>query len=785
MILKQILQLIDVEKKIGSRFPVRIIFVEQLQQYKELVHNLTQVCDKVLCLSAFCKADDIFPNFRHLQKYINASQEKQIVVLSTGEYLRLGLKRELNSARAQFPSLWQSQQEAASKTRVIIPLFACKELFERIVQSIDERQQGNLWTLDPNPEIQEVFHLQVYSPQFSKVIIGNDIIFGLEKWLQEWDKHISSENCAIITSLYNNVENTSGAFNVRVIDNPFRYVANIVLDGHKLKKDWGSEEQWAAIIPDIAINDKLSKAIEGRLNVQKFEPVSILAKWNIMDEVQRWLVWLWYRLNETDDYYGYVISNSATYEDIEKAVCNAILDVVSQRPEWIEQRVQAMEALKIDVIDESFWDKLDSLPLPETKLKILTYRTHDERTYAIRTISRWLRRGAAIEAVIEYIADKYPLLYAYFMADCSALPDQLVDYFDWYKMKKIKNEYPSTEENEIDKVHLDVFDSRFSKLQPYIDKDAFILWVDGMGIEWLPLLLTCIKNYQPDAKPITDIACAILPTETYINAQWNDVGLPFIKINKLDILAHKGMLDDKDYFSCIDYQLSIIDEVAKKAVNMLDSYNYVIITADHGSSRMAALSFHDTLGIASPMGANVKSYGRYCELHETLAPTDMLPCARPIKNKDCEYLVMTTHEHYMQSGNPAGGNDDNNAVVGEIHGGMTPEEYLIPVVVIKRNVSLKPLDYNIISSTVYRDMHSVKITLEFNRSISKLEVVADSIDGECICEQNKLWSVSFANLGLQTYTIDVYANERLLTRHEKFTVKAKGINRNDDPFGGF
>lgn len=785
MKLDDILQLLDEERRYGSRFPVRIIFVEQLLQYRAMVQNLTQVCDEVLQLSNFCNANDIFPNFRKLRKSIDALQGKRILILSMGEYLRLGIKRELQSERAQFPSFWQSQQDAASKTRVIVPLFACKEIFERIVQSVDERQQDHLWTMEPESDIHEVFHLKVYSPKFAKVIKGTDIVYGFEKWLQAWDSHICNKNCAIITSLYNNVENISGTLSVRVIDNPFGYVTNVVTDGNKLKRDWGTEEQWASVIPIIENNNNFSKAITKKLNVRTFEAVSVLAQWSIMKFEQKWMVWLWYRLNDSDDYYGYAIRKAESYKDIEYEICNSILDVVSQRPEWIEQRMQAMAALKVKVNGE-FWEKLDALALPETKLKLLTCQTHEERTFAIRIVNRWLRRGAAIDAVIEHITEKFALFKAYLKADCPDLPMELNDYFNWYKIQKIKNEYPSTAENEVNKVCLDVFDSRFSKLKLYAaDKDVFFLWIDGMGIEWLPLLLTCLKKYQPNVIITTDIARAIIPTETCFNEQWKDYSLPYEKINKLDNLAHKGMPDDKDYFSCIDYQISVIDEIAMKAINVLESHDYVIITADHGSSRMAALSFHTTPGIAAPKRAIVRSYGRYCELNSPPVLTDMLPCTRLVKNEDNKYIVMATHEHYAQSGNAAGGNDDNNAVVGEVHGGMTPEEILVPVIAIKRNTPLMPLDYVINSSTVYRDKGKVKITLEFNRPIVSLDVVIDSINGKCTCEHNNLWSVTFENMGLQSYSIDVYANGRLLKRHEKFTVKAKGISKNEDPFGGF
>ena len=48
-------------------------------------------------------------------------------------------------------------------------------------------------------------------------------------------------------------------------------------------------------------------------------------------------------------------------------------------------------------------------------------------------------------------------------------------------------------------------------------------------------------------------------------------------------------------------------------------------------------------------------------------------------------LVMNTYRHFSARGNAAGGNTDDRDIVGEIHGGNTPEERLVPVIVVRRD----------------------------------------------------------------------------------------------------
>ena len=153
-------------------------------------------------------------------------------------------------------------------------------------------------------------------------------------------------------------------------------------------------------------------------------------------------------------------------------------------------------------------------------------------------------------------------------------------------------------------------------------------------------------------------------------------------------------------------------------------------------------------------------------------------------NNGIEFMVMTTHEHYAISGNAAGGNDDGNVIAGEIHGGMTPEEYLVPVVVLKRRVSIAPLDYTVKGNMVYREKGNAKIELSFNREVSSLEVTADTIKGQCESISPKVWVVSLISVDIREYELEVIANKLLMKRKGEITIKAMGISKNDDPFEG-
>ena len=74
----------------------------------------------------------------------------------------------------------------------------------------------------------------------------------------------------------------------------------------------------------------------------------------------------------------------------------------------------------------------------------------------------------------------------------------------------------------------------------------------------------------------------------------------------------------------------------------------------------------------------------------SITPSMEVVTSKRNDGKTVKCIVIKTYEHFKQSGNVAGSNTDDNAVVGEVHGGMTPEECLVPVIVVKRKYPLVP-----------------------------------------------------------------------------------------------
>lgn len=774
MTIAEIIDKLRQERELGSRFPARIIFTDDLSSYSALITQLKSACDVTINIADFGKKD-VVPQFDKMRNALSQYTGKQILLLSVGEYLRICIKRELNTERAQFLPFWEAMQQEASKTRYIMPMFACRDSFDRIVGKIDERQESFIWNLVSNDSLpNKEYSISVYSPQFANAISADADYF--EQWLRHWDNILRRKvSCTIITNQHRNVEASFGSITLIPIDSPFTYICSILKDADKIEQSWESDDFWTKLIPHLNQDMSFADVVVKELGMTSFDFVSIFARWTTLTSLQRELVWLWYRVYPTDEYYSFACKKAKKSSEIPDRIKNEILFISSRSQSWIDERMKAMHVYGFTSFDDAYFRALDKLPVAEMKLKLLTYKTHEEKTFAVKTVSSMLRNGADAEAIADLVLNNYPILSSY-LKDTIGNDSEIDEYFSWYRTNKLINRFPG---NYVKRLSFDRFDARFKQLNKLNGKDCYTLWIDGFGIEWLPVFLKELEllGIQPESK---SIATAKLPTETEYNHQWDENDLFHEKWNRLDSYSHKGMPDDKSYYSCIVYQLSVFSEAAKRVDDLLNQHEYVAITGDHGSSRLAALAFHDpgVISVAAPPQSKVRSFGRFCEFPDDEESYIALDFMKKISLNGKTYIVMRDYNRFSVSGNAAGGNTDEQDVVGEIHGGDTPEERLVPVVIVKRSHNLTEMICKPKSHYVTRKNGHVETTLVFNRRVYSLDVTVGSIIGICTENDDGSWKVMFDGVTGKELNLSVVANGNLINAPVVLNVKSQGIVKN-------
>lgn len=785
MNLHEILELIKKEKETSSRFPVRVIYANTLTQYNQLVENLRPLCDRVIGLAEYCESNDTFPRIDRLKNDLIECTSKCILVLSISEYLRIGFRRELPGTYPQFSGIFNMQQDSSLNKKVFIPLFACEQIFEQIVIKVDPRRIEHVWHVQSMAKEEQV-NFTVYSKVFENVIEKDRVVIGMREWLKMWDEGINSLNYSLVTKLAKHADDTHGICAITKVIDLFQYVVDSLKDGNMLRKEWGSEVNWkyiSTLIKNRRYKTTTEIICEG-LNMAKFDAFSVLATWGNIDGNRKWLFWLWYKLNTSNDYISYAVTNAKEYINIPKQIRDAVLSMpLHDEQKWLIERKKALDVLKINENYDEYFNKLNLIPDQKRRLQLLCCNSQEERVFTIKTISQMLKQGESVENITNLIQDKYEIMAQYLQPEWTFDYEQLNKYFNLYRKYKLINKYSDVFNMALDKTSmiLNNIDTRYAIIKKYASQndDVFIIWVDGLGAEWASLILSQLLVLEPNL--IYDIAIgrAILPTETETNNQWSTMGYPYIKLDRFDKLAHRGIVDDQDYFSCIEKQLEYINEFAREAISRLSNYGKVIITADHGTSRIAALAFHALIGINPPEDSIPRSFGRYCEINREIKQSDIHPSAQRFNN----YLVFRTHEHYKSSGNAAGASHGDIALPGEIHGGMTPEEVLVPVIAISKNsnLSFKKLSFKIESNQIKPDRDNmVKLVIYFNYRVKNLKVVSLSQEARCYSQDGLKWEVAFDNFPFGDHLLDIYADNKLLDNQEVITVKTRGIIIDDD-----
>ena len=295
-----------------------------------------------------------------------------------------------------------------------------------------------------------------------------------------------------------------------------------------------------------------------------------------------------------------------------------------------------------------------------------------------------LRRCAVDGIVSNAVKDVYPEAAAYLNADLVFGDEALEEYFREYRELKMAGRVtPEFYEKAQRVVPPSSVQSRDAMVQRYAsDNGCALLVVDAMGAEWLPMLVALARERNIGVDSIA-VGEAHLPTSTrFNNIYWPDAARRLPDIKRFDNIAHNGAeahearRAEENLAAALDV---IGSEVLPRVAEGLARFERVLVTADHGSSRLAVLAWQAEPRLAQTLaceaGAEVADW-RYreraaqggCppELEETL---------------DGRHWVVRGYDRLPKKGGGQGF---------ELHGGATLEERLVPVVIFSRTGQFVP-----------------------------------------------------------------------------------------------
>ncbi len=480
-----------------------------------------------------------------------------------------------------------------------------------------------------------------------------------------------------------------GRLNNRVV---YRKKAKDVAERfYQFKADF-SEELFAALLEkSVKSGVKPKVYLFHRIGKKNFSPSFAPNSLLILKDDPLWdaFVWMLRLHEEKDSYLSHVLDLGVNrYDFARKYVVDGVVDLLNKENEALfvssDEDADSLTRLR-GYADErsnvirSFGDLCDWKTL-------LSEFVQETRNVELARV--FLNCGSEVENVEiirrarscgawEKFKGTFPLLDSYLSRE-QCYPDaDLNDYFAQYRRLKVDDSITEAfvrrafdEAENIGKYQHRTM--AFGEYDSLLSKGIATIVVDAMGAEYLPLLLAEARRRWLRVSDYR-IVRSNLPTST----QFNEIDEKYnpIEVKELDNIAHNGAVKNE---TCSSEQnlcasLRVFDDVFTKIREALNNNQFAIVTADHGSTRLAKIAYEKRNDLVRAIDAQSDTepddwrYER--NSYDKSVPEDVVRRVDPGTN--VAYWTIRGYNRFPKSGGKKN----------EMHGGATLEEALVPFVV--------------------------------------------------------------------------------------------------------
>ena len=277
--------------------------------------------------------------------------------------------------------------------------------------------------------------------------------------------------------------------------------------------------------------------------------------------------------------------------------------------------------------------------------------------------------------------DLFPTLADYFSNEFDYADEAVAAYFKEYRQLKVSSAIT-------DGFIKQAFNFVVPKSYPTRDSiiaelaerfDTALLVVDAMGAEYMPLLVA-LANRRGMNIESQAVVTAMLPTETIFNMIKWDESRTLPEIKSVDNIVHNGAakhevsIPERNFAETLRvFETEIMNRIA----DGLTRFARVVVTADHGATRLAVIARSENKGNTLPW--DKERDGEPKDWRYSLAPQGT---PRP-PEYESEYFPDRKETYWIVRGYnrlPKMGGK-----LYELHGGATLEERLVPVIVFSKN----------------------------------------------------------------------------------------------------
>lgn len=777
-----------------NRYPVRFILFDNFSEFYQFIDNMPaqvflQGVDKWLdedsddCLITYSELAE------RIKEYIEQVPSNDFIIAPFSELARFydnTKYRQFDSLISSIRLIESSESSQARHQRIYIPIIGMQRKLGRFF----EDPNIHVWELTNSSDSNGYTLILTKGSTYG--ISGLQDHYSLAKnmrqWLRLWQggKNVRDKIICSSSAVYFNSENAQpdNAFTYIKCKNPFDFLTKgLGLDfGTNVEPSEDEMPYWEQLAQVIDVNDfDFDQFVKERLDTFTLHSgYDFIKSWfDCATDFDRWLLTLYFRKVSNGEGYVYrAVSQCASLSksDLFSEIATLIFDDVNKDAS-ISERKQAMmlaaeKGVKItDLARQKIKAKLKAIATsPEQggyyqAVKLLTPLTPEEHQLAIE----WVAKG---KTDAESIKDVFPGLYHYLeplsLNSLDSSTQWITDYFDAYRRSKIADQISSEVSDTIAEKNantttfhgwLDNFKTVKTVLHNRRDIDV-IYWIDGLGVDWIPFIRNIISRYAKEHVYLNEVyvAAAALPTVTSINKEKLQALLP-----EGETLQKKGDIDAFAHTSK-SYPQYIIDEMAKveQAISqVLEDYNgkKIAFVSDHGLTYLSQLESGLKIG-----GLKSDHEGRLATYTGTIVDDN-----KYIKLDNGKTVCSLTHHSLVDKVDKGHG----------AHGGCTPEEVLVPIIIVSSQKNANNYSVKIENDEIDGTMPVVCFVIKGLSSIDIPTLVYNDVTYQLIAKGNNIFESERLNLVDTATQVKVCINGELF---EKFSIKVSTGATEDDLF---
>lgn len=755
---KYITLLEEDKKKTGSycRYPVRFVILPFTMLGTDLATKCLKLGAEILELSSLLKKDDGWIDSTLLLDAIKAQKkDKDIVVMGFSELVRFYKKSEFESLLISLITDIENSKENASRRIFIF----CYGLYDQIYKLCNERH-NRLKFFNPLifPEFkEEMDYIKLYFTDNSSIAEFMDIqLSTVRSWLSIWKRINNIEYPLVCNSktlnYWYNYAKPDNVFVVEKLENEKDILHKIF--GYNLKSLFLENEKhlWKQLLKDVYKNrsKSLNQLIENVFNINNALNADFIKLWfSSKNEYNKWLLLLFFReyqhlINNIPEYLAILLNSVKSYDDDEfvRTVWMAIFE--HERFDLSCQRKDLIFTISnyynnFDLFENEFKLAFESINDLNIKKELLTATTQFEKKKIIDFYKENIYS-------MEELTNIYPEFAAYLgqdsEMDVSEENEWIEDYLNHYKQAKIKDFY--TEELKQLLLQVNENSNKFYKwyynhnlefVNELVKKEKVdrVILLDGVGAEYITLLIHLIRKKKWYIKKALYAKCKLPSTTKYNNYSFD--------IEKLYIQDFDRDVIHDQYYKSPDSIIKAIDKI----VSIFDTYIHlkqdeiVAIIADHGCTALHRLVMSS------------KTYDYQDAEHDGRC----LLCKDNSINENEHYIVYKNTDYDERWVIALKDVSLCNRSAFEVHGGATPEEVIVPFILVTKEEILD-IDYKVKPINLKVSGLNKKISFKISPKPKEKPRLTDGFGNEySLIYNNGVWEAELKEAGKQKITVSV------------------------------